>query len=897
MSDADPIETRTYDQLPLATAVSPDALVAVQEPGGALHKLPMNALLGRLIQTVAVAETEADLQLALDYDEHTISLVTADPDPAKCGWYRKDGAPGAGSWLQFEKLSAQAAAEVQPLVDAAAASAAAAALAAGANRFMNGDAPRVSGDIISVVKINGTYVDGSFAGNIATVIDEQINYAFIDLVDVDPAKNVTVVVRPLANGLNAVPKIAPRALNDATIGAVTNAVLQADGTWAATLAPTVAGAEASALRIELDARNQAGDFRGQIYAFEGDAVPPQAETSEAVKAYVAAVTAERPTEARVEEMIDDRAAFIAERVIGSDEFTNAVVAEIEAAAETRLFVNAETGSDANAGTRATPFATIAFGASMTSTLALAMGQVFSAQSEVTVGNTTTGGGLSAYGSGTRVPVIDARTDLSGHVWTAVGGYADVWVTDLTLAQALLPGGTASASTHFAVDRVDDPQADFVGQAYAWKYSGATIADNLAAVSAAAGSFTVHVDGQTAPDPRFGASTSTAIKLYVNAGAGVDPNGLPLKAATSQSVLKMIGGSFRGVKVIGNIWKDAAHAQEKGAGAAAVFPKIADFSAYRSPGHALVGPAEVHGSFTAHARLIDGGNAHYSGGAAWVAYTAVDYSATHDLIANADFDVERHQFGIFVHGSANPFCYRSLFMPEGARFRARGISSAFYVVTVIPDLLTRNVDVEDGDYLITCGNNQTWTHIGGRFAMRAVVGDTRQALVNFLGTGSTVELRDLDFEFNAVTTATNAPSALAMRSGTGTAPLLILDNCRDVTVPRRAGATSFVRHGYLLRATLGGVSASLIRLVIKNATMIGDLMDQSAGTNYPASLYLGPGCTAGMGDRTRAEIRTALAGAGLVEDEDQALAGVAGYYWIDDAATIVGRDGQVLSEAA
>lgn len=113
------VETRSIEQLPPATAVSPNALTAVQEPGGPVQKLKIRQLLGRLISTDEVTEEETDLQALLDYPANSVGLVFADPTPAKNGWYRKRGAPGAGDWLQFEKLSADAAAEVQALVDQA----------------------------------------------------------------------------------------------------------------------------------------------------------------------------------------------------------------------------------------------------------------------------------------------------------------------------------------------------------------------------------------------------------------------------------------------------------------------------------------------------------------------------------------------------------------------------------------------------------------------------------------------------------------------------------------------------------------------------------------------------------------------------------------------------------
>lgn len=111
-----PFETRTLEQLTPLTALSPDALTAVQEPGGPVGRVSIKQLLGRLVQTDTAKETRADLLADLAHDEPAVALVFADPDPAKNGWYRKTGMSGAGTWTQFEKLSAFAAAEIAEYV-------------------------------------------------------------------------------------------------------------------------------------------------------------------------------------------------------------------------------------------------------------------------------------------------------------------------------------------------------------------------------------------------------------------------------------------------------------------------------------------------------------------------------------------------------------------------------------------------------------------------------------------------------------------------------------------------------------------------------------------------------------------------------------------------------------
>jgi hypothetical protein len=105
---ADNLETRTPEQLKRATAVSPQALTFVQEPGGNVQGLEVRRLFGKLLQVDTAYEQEAaptGLQGDLDHDEFSVGFVFADPAPEKNGWWRKVGAPGAGNWVQFEHLS------------------------------------------------------------------------------------------------------------------------------------------------------------------------------------------------------------------------------------------------------------------------------------------------------------------------------------------------------------------------------------------------------------------------------------------------------------------------------------------------------------------------------------------------------------------------------------------------------------------------------------------------------------------------------------------------------------------------------------------------------------------------------------------------------------------------
>ncbi|KTE50971.1 hypothetical protein ATE69_17335 [Sphingopyxis sp. H071] len=105
-------------------------MTAIQEPGGPVQKVSIAQLLGRLISTNAAKETRANLLADLAHAANSIALVYADADPAWNGWYRKQGNSGVGTWLQFEKLSSFAEAEVQQWVEYAQSGAQAAAATA-----------------------------------------------------------------------------------------------------------------------------------------------------------------------------------------------------------------------------------------------------------------------------------------------------------------------------------------------------------------------------------------------------------------------------------------------------------------------------------------------------------------------------------------------------------------------------------------------------------------------------------------------------------------------------------------------------------------------------------------------------------------------------------------------
>lgn len=99
------LQTINPDQVPVVSAVSADGFVFVQAPGGPIQKVPYSSFLVKLIAADLLKSDEAALQGDLAHAEHVVALVDNDPDPLKCGWYRKVGAVDTGNWLQFEQLT------------------------------------------------------------------------------------------------------------------------------------------------------------------------------------------------------------------------------------------------------------------------------------------------------------------------------------------------------------------------------------------------------------------------------------------------------------------------------------------------------------------------------------------------------------------------------------------------------------------------------------------------------------------------------------------------------------------------------------------------------------------------------------------------------------------------
>lgn len=66
-------------------------------------KTQVDAIADGQVSGVIGFATLAELEADLDHDAGTIAYVTNDPDPANNGTYRKEGASGAGEWVQSSR--------------------------------------------------------------------------------------------------------------------------------------------------------------------------------------------------------------------------------------------------------------------------------------------------------------------------------------------------------------------------------------------------------------------------------------------------------------------------------------------------------------------------------------------------------------------------------------------------------------------------------------------------------------------------------------------------------------------------------------------------------------------------------------------------------------------------
>lgn len=121
------IETRSFDQLPLATALAPTDLITMQPPEGPVRKISVGQVFA-LFQNCDIAlETVAELTTnaaAIALPVQSLAVVYANPDATQSGYWVKTSAAGSGVWaltdIQYG-YSAAFAGQAQDARDAAAA--------------------------------------------------------------------------------------------------------------------------------------------------------------------------------------------------------------------------------------------------------------------------------------------------------------------------------------------------------------------------------------------------------------------------------------------------------------------------------------------------------------------------------------------------------------------------------------------------------------------------------------------------------------------------------------------------------------------------------------------------------------------------------------------------------
>lgn len=95
------IETRSYEQLPEATSLSPTDIITMQSPEGPAKKISVARAFSLFQNCDAALETVADLTTdaaAIALPVQSLAVVYANPDPTQSGYWVKTSATGSGAW-------------------------------------------------------------------------------------------------------------------------------------------------------------------------------------------------------------------------------------------------------------------------------------------------------------------------------------------------------------------------------------------------------------------------------------------------------------------------------------------------------------------------------------------------------------------------------------------------------------------------------------------------------------------------------------------------------------------------------------------------------------------------------------------------------------------------------
>ncbi|SMX29592.1 Bifunctional hemolysin/adenylate cyclase precursor [Pelagimonas phthalicica] len=476
----------------------------------------------------------------------------------------------------------------------------------------------------------------------------------------------------------------------------------------------------------------------------------------------------------------------------------------------------------------------------------------------------TGLSFASYGEGEQ-PVVDLRQtvqttweQVSDTVWRATVTYRDT--PDFN-------NGTAAHSTHHQVWSGMDTMA--------WQFDGATIADNIAAVAATEGSFTIHETGSTLPDPRNGPAGGSSFEVYVHVPPGQHPSDLDLSLA-DQAGLDISGmTSINDVALIGAFSKDSL-STNNGSTSLGGFVDLHDVTILDAPSHGIVGPFSSTGTLTVTGRGNAGDLYHdygwNSSGGLINIYTDQHY----DEGVHFDTIVATNGYkALYGHGSTGgTYGYTELTV------------QALYVDTVdvaidmsgyyndhpfVEEILVEYIEAYGISTAVATSGNVTINggslNFVGADGLRPV-----QAVFSVSGYNQVLELHDVTLQFDRPVNPLSQTNALITGNVESVASaLLILDGVQDISEP--GSQAYFWRYFDVAPQTviMGGTN-------IGNLQALTGLEDRA----IPAVLIVEAGSTFGLGDRTGPEIEAFLASLGIP-------------FWISSDTTIVGRDGTVLSE--
>lgn len=539
-------------------------------------------------------------------------------------------------------------------------------------------------------------------------------------------------------------------------------------------------------------------------------------------------------------------------------------------------VDAVYGSDANSGTYLLPKATFA-GAISASSAGDFIG-LKAGQRHFTSRDTTSGVALNraVHGvGGSSMAVLDARQDISSLTWVQDGS-TGCWETIAT--HRFLPVTAANITQNTSVWSLSRDYSIYRRDWYDWYTGDVSIAANKAAVQAADSGFTAWPNGTTSPEPRI-ATAQLTYKYYFKPGDGLDPNTLDL-FINDISVVEIFGQDSSNLEVIGSMWKDNTQTPLL----TTPVKKLTNHYRPRCNQHANVGPVEISGYFHGIAQSAPGYNTNgravggcvnmFPGG-----MPTVDIH--HDVIIAENFGIS----ALYCHSGdgTQPF-FRNVTVEKIigincatlAAFGYRTVAGIPGSTTILGEFILNSFwATEHGTTVIIPGAAYNLIQNGYvEFSTNPLDTQTGITDLTFCPRSATVEIKDSTFLMPGTDRTTRFCSigTQCQWSNPVDYPTVILDNVRDISDPRA---------GIVLWSTFS--TPDYFHLTIKGGSVLGDLSPN--GNGYPRGTFtVEAGCTFGLGNRTRAEIRTFLDSVSVDHN-------------IDDDTTIVNEYGVIIDYPA